>query len=233
VSYFISRQSGSHERAFNAANSGIPAYLFLHYLVWLALDSLKEKRLNMHSICRERLARIQRVLNQNGGAVTVRDFARTFSVWEWELEKAAELGWIQIETRKPHTGRPSRIVREVSQPYAAKLPPYRRQIEKPISFRHFLFALFSTMAAIKGGSSWAGGMPCFTDAYLKAFPAAKNRRAAAASMSRLLRRNDVKAASAWHYARLDGDVPRDEPMPRTVSGIIERLRQAGSWRVRA
>lgn len=28
-------------------------------------------------------------------------------------------------------------------------------------------------------------------------------------------------------------VPRDEPMPRTVNAIIQRLREAGSWRVKA
>ena len=49
------------------------------------------------TLCRERLTRSQHVLNKNGGELTVRDFARTFSVWEWELEKAAELCWIQIE----------------------------------------------------------------------------------------------------------------------------------------
>jgi hypothetical protein len=48
------------------------------------------------TLCRERLTRIQSVLNKNGGKLTVRDFARTFSVWERELEQAAELGCIQI-----------------------------------------------------------------------------------------------------------------------------------------
>jgi len=66
------------------------------------------------TLCRERLARIQGVLNQNAGVLTVRDFARSFSVWEWELEQAAALGWIQIETRKPRTGRPSRIAKDES-----------------------------------------------------------------------------------------------------------------------
>ncbi|MBV5345425.1 MAG: hypothetical protein JZU63_07795, partial [Rhodoferax sp.] len=76
----------------------------------------------MPLICLERLNRIQHVLNKNAGVVTVRDFARSFSVWEWELEQAAALGWIQIETRKPPVGRPSRIVKIVSKPDTAKLP---------------------------------------------------------------------------------------------------------------
>jgi hypothetical protein len=187
-------------------------------------------------LCRERLARIQHVLNKNAGAVTVRDFARTYSVWEWELEQAAALGWIQIETRKPHTGRPSRIVRQLSKPHTAKLPPFRWQIEKPIKFSHARFAMLST-CAMHRGSRWLAtrgfGLPCTTDVYQHAYPRALKRNAAAASASRLRRRNDVKAARAWHYARFDGDVPRDEPMPRTVSAIIQRLREAGSWRVKA
>lgn len=146
------------------------------------------------------------------------------------------LGWIQIETRKPLTGRPSRIVREVSQPEGAKLPPYRWQIEKPISYRHARFAMLST-CAMHRGSRWLAsrgfGLPCTTDVYQNAYPRALGRKGAAASASRLRRRNDVKAARAWHYARFDGDVPRDEPMPRTVSAIVQRLREAGSWRVAA
>jgi len=181
-------------------------------------------------LCRERLARIQHVLNKNAGAVTVRDFARSFSVWEWELEQAAALGWIEIEIRKPHTGRPSRVVRELIRPDAAKLPPYRWQIEKPIKFSHARFAMLST-CAMHRGSRLGPGLPCTTDVYQHAFPRALKRNAAAASASRLRRRNDVKAARAWYYARFDGDVPRDEPMPRTVNAIIQRLRQAGSWRV--
>jgi hypothetical protein len=63
------------------------------------------------TLCRERLARIQHVLKKNGGELTIRDFARTYSVWEWELEQAAELGWIQIKVKKPRTGRPSRVAK--------------------------------------------------------------------------------------------------------------------------
>ena len=46
-----------------------------------------------------------------------------------------------------------------------------------------------------------------------------------------MRRNDVRAARAWYYAQFDGDAPRGESMPDTVNGIVQRLRELGSWRV--
>lgn len=181
-------------------------------------------------LCRERLDRIQRILERNAGALTVREFARTYSVWEWEIEQAAALGWIKIETRKPPIGRPSRIAKEVSKPDAAKVPPWRWQIKKPISIRHWYFALHSAYSAIKGGSSFIWRIPPYTDAYLRTFPAAKNRRAATASMSRLLRHPDVRAARAWFYSKISQEIPKDEPMPDTANGIWQRLRELGSWR---
>jgi hypothetical protein len=186
----------------------------------------------MRPLCRERLARIQRVLHQNAGALTVRDFARSYHVYEWEIEQAAALGWIQIETKKPRTGRPSRIAKIVSKPEGAKLPPYRWQIEKPIRIRHWNFAFHSVYSSIRGGSSFLWRIPPYTDAYLQAFPAAKSRRAAAASMSRLLRHPDVRAARAWFYSKISNEIPRDEPMPDTARAIWQRLRELGSWRLR-
>jgi len=183
------------------------------------------------TLCRERLERIQRILSRSAGALTVRDFARSFSVWPWELEQAAAIGWIKIETRKPRTGRPSRIVQQVSKTQAAKLPPYRSQIEKPISFRHQLFAIHFTCAAKRGSRKFVS-MPAITDAYQSVFKRATKRRAATASASRLMRCSDIRAARAWYYARFDGDAPRSEPMPDTVNGIVQRLRELGSWRVR-
>lgn len=186
-------------------------------------------------LCRERLARIQRILAKNAGALPVREFTRSFSVWEWEVEQAAALGWIKIETRKPRTGRPSRIAKEVSKPDAAKLPPYRWQMERPINFQHKLFAIHST-CAVKHGSRWLAShgfsLPCITDVYQSVFKRAAKRRAATASASRLMRRSDVRAARAWYYARFDGDAPRNESMPDTATGIVQRLRELGSWRVR-
>ena len=181
------------------------------------------------TLCRDRLDRIERILASNAGALPVRDFARSFSVWEWEIEQAAALGWLKIEIRKPRTGRPSRIAKEVSKPQAAKLPPYRCQIEQPISIRHQLFAIHST-CAVKHGSRKLVYLPAITDAYQSVFKRATKRRAATASASRLMRRSDVKAARAWYNARFDGDAPRSESMPDTASGIWQRLRELGSWR---
>jgi hypothetical protein len=180
-------------------------------------------------LCRERLARIQRALNKNAGALPVRTLARSYHVWEWEIEQAAALRWIQIETRKPRTGRPSRIAKIVSKPEGAKLPPYRWQIEKPIRFQHKLFAMQST-CAVKHGSRKLVYLPTITEAYQSVFKRATKRRAATASASRLMRRSDVRAARAWYYARFDGDAPRSEPMPETATAIWQRLRELGSWR---
>jgi hypothetical protein len=184
-------------------------------------------------LCRERLDRIQRILARNAGALTVRTLSRSYHVQPWEIEQAAALGWLEIITRKPHTGRPSRIVREVSKPEGAKLPPFRWQMEKGINYRHSSFGLYSTHA-VKHGSRWLAShglsLPCITDVYQQAYPRARSRKAAAASASRLMRRSDVRAARAWYYARFDGDAPRSESMPDTASAIWQRLRELGSWR---
>jgi hypothetical protein len=55
-------------------------------------------------LCRERLNRIHAILGRRPDGVTVREFARKFSVWGG-IEQAAELGFVKIETRKPRTGR--------------------------------------------------------------------------------------------------------------------------------
>jgi hypothetical protein len=187
------------------------------------------------NLCRERLYRILDVLDRNAGELPARAFSRSYSVWQWEIEAAAALGWVDIVTRKPPTGRPSRLVCKVSQPQAAKLPPYRWQIEKPISHRHIMFALHSTHATPYGSRFLAAegfGMPCITDAYQKAFPRARKRKAAAASASRLKRRYGVRIARAWFYARSCGEIPKNGPMPETANKIWQCLYDAGSWRVK-
>lgn len=179
-------------------------------------------------LSRERLERIQRMLNRVGGSLSLREFSRTFSVWAWEVEQAAALGWVKIETRKPRTGRPSRIATVVSKPEAAKLPPYRWQIEKPITVRHWNFAVHSVFGGIKNGRSRFIQLHSFTEAYLRAFPAARKRRAASASMSRLLHHKDVQAARAWFLAQRRYEIPRDESSPATASAVWQRLREVGS-----
>lgn len=72
-------------------------------------------------LCRERLNRILTVLDRNDGVLSVRDFMRSYGVYSWELEQAATLGWVMIETLKPPVGRPSRIIRRLSETTASTL----------------------------------------------------------------------------------------------------------------
>lgn len=180
-------------------------------------------------LCRERLERIERILDRVGGMLSIRDFWRTYSVHDWEVRQAAELGWVKIETHKPRTGRPSAIARSVSHCQAAKLPLPRRCLGRCISIRHAKFALYSVCYAVKGGAAFIGMRP-LTDAYRRAFPAARKRRAATASMSRLLRHPDVEAARAWYRALANGRIPLSESMPETARGIWLRLNELRSAR---
>jgi hypothetical protein len=234
---FQRRRSNSlNHNAFQATFADSSPHVFgelrivLDPLVNQAADHQDSAIMRSSILCRERLDRIQRILSRNAGALIVREFARTYSVWEWEVEQAAALGWIKIETHKPRTGRPSRIAKIVSENTAAKLPPWRCQIEKPISIRHWRFAMLSVCTCRKGGHSLFFYLPPYTDAYLRSFPAAKKRRAAAASMSRLLHHPGVKAARKWYYAWANREIPHEETMPDTASGILQRLRELGNWR---
>ena len=182
-------------------------------------------------LCCERLTRILRILARHPKGISVRDMVRTFGVLASEVEQAAELGWLAIETRKPHTGRPTRIARTVSIQKPAKLPPSKKHMlkekhmPKEISIRHRHFALLSVYT-VNGFRP-----PVQAVAYQRAFPDAQSHTGAAVSASRLIRHNkDVRAAREWFYSRLCREVPA-EPMPTTREGIIQRLRDYGSWRV--
>jgi hypothetical protein len=174
-----------------------------------------------NALCRERLNRILSVLDRQGGSETLRQLERRFGIWRQEIKQAAELGWVKIEIRKPHTGRPANVV-IVNNGSSAKLPPQRHEIERGISHRHWLFALKS-IQAIKRGRTFVWRFPCFTEAYMKVYKGVRSRRVASASVSRLLRHPDVKAARAWFKAQINGKVPRDESMPDTASAVWQRL----------
>lgn len=176
----------------------------------------------MATLTRERLARIQHLLRLQSGALSVRDFSRSFGICEWELEQASVLGWLEIEARKPRVGRPSRIARLVSGSTSAKMPPRRAEIEPPIRTRHFLFALKSIQCA-KHGRRGFMPLPPMVNAYQRVFAHARKRRAAIASASRLLRHSDVCAARCWFQAQIRQEIPAGEPMPRTAGGIRRRL----------
>ena len=86
-------------------------------------------------LCRERLGRIRRVLERYGGTATMRDLWRSHTIYAWEIEQAAESGWLTITTRKPRVGRPSRVV-EFCGGGNAKFPAPRWSIEKEIGRAH-------------------------------------------------------------------------------------------------
>lgn len=70
------------------------------------------------------------------------------------------------------------------------------------------------------------------EAYLRTCPRTQKRATARASASRLMRHPHVRAAMQWFYARLSREIPREEPMPNTASGIWVRLAELGCWRAK-
>ncbi len=181
-------------------------------------------------LCLERLDRLTDVLARQGGSETLRQLFRRFGIHDWEVEQAAALGWVAIETRKPHTGRPSLVARILSETQTAKLPPPREEIGRSISCRHRNFAFQSVLAFKHAPKSHFpnlfGGFSDFTSVYLRCFPSARSRAGASASVSRLLHHPDVKAARAWLYALTNQEIPHDEAMPETAIGIQLRLYEA-------
>lgn len=149
----------------------------------------------------------------------MRNLSRIHWLRPWEIEQAAELGWIEIETIQPPTGRPSRVARILNNHLSAKAPPWRNEIPSTLSIRHENFVIESCMPG--PGFSVASA----TSAYLKSFPACKSRAAAAAGASRLLKRPMIRAARLWF--RRTGLAYLDEPMPPTPEGIRKRLREMG------
>ena len=181
------------------------------------------------TLCRERLDRIRRVLERCGGTATMRDLWRSHTIYDWEVEQAAELGWLTITTRKPRVGRPSRVVGFCGGDNA-KFPAPRWSIESEISIRHWWFALRSVTETVKHGTRAFGfGLPGNVSAYVNTYHP-RSRNGAHASTSRLLKRRDVRAAGQWFYAEACHELPPREPMPSTAGGIRARLRELGSWR---
>jgi hypothetical protein len=171
-------------------------------------------------LCRERLTRLLSVLDREGGECSVRRLCRNFAIYEWEVEQAEEAGWVTISERKPRVGRPSCVARKVSENQSAKLPPWRMQIPKELSHRHWRFVLeLASVAPTRGYFGF--GLSSATRAYLMAFPQARSRAGAAASASRLLKKPMVRAARRWFLAT---DLHSyDEEMPKTPQAIYHRL----------
>jgi len=102
-------------------------------------------------LCLERLERLLKILDRLEGEARIRDLERTYGIYHWEVEQAEELGWARIETRKPPTGRPSRVVVKVNKTPSAKLPPSRSSLGPYISFRHWRFAFNYCMGELGPG----------------------------------------------------------------------------------
>jgi hypothetical protein len=105
--------------------------------------------------------------------------------------------------------------------------------EKRIYWKHATFAEYAVFGCIKHGSKFLGFiLPPLVEAYLRVYPKARSRAGARASMSRLMRRHDVRAAVQWHHAVQNGEVPRGIAMPETPSGIRDEMVKTGCWRVK-
>ncbi|MBL9145329.1 MAG: hypothetical protein JNM99_16750 [Verrucomicrobiaceae bacterium] len=185
-------------------------------------------------LCRERLTRIIAILARYPRGLSVRDFARTFSVWRLEIEQAAELGFVKIEARKPRTGRPaiivSRVSEDVSETQAAKLPPFRDEIPKPIRHRLWLLALHATQIEFNPRARFGFDLVPRYKAWMRASPAARSIAGARASASRVRRSRDAIAAKQWTFARTGGELPDNEPQPVSATEVWLRLKELGSWR---
>jgi hypothetical protein len=182
-------------------------------------------------LCLERLDRITDVLDRCGGSLSLRDLCRSFRVEPWEVEQAAALGWVELEKRKPRTGRPSMVARKsFATRQLLTQPPLRRQLGTSISLRHWFFAENSILAIKRSRGSFLGGrfgLICFTEAYQRAYRGARSRRGASASVSRLLHHPNVRAARAWYIAKSERRVPPEERPPETAAAVWARLKLAG------
>lgn len=172
-------------------------------------------------LCRERLNRILTVLDREDGECSMRRLARNFSVWEWEVEQAEDLGWLAISERKPRVGRPSRIATKLSECPSAKLPLWRYAIPKEMSIRHYNFAL--QLASVGPRRNAFGfGLQTAVDAYyMRSFPCSRSGAGVAASASRLMKRPMIQAARRWFLATDLHDY--SEEMPATPAAIYPRL----------
>ena len=173
----------------------------------------------------EKLCHIERLLKD--GPMRLRRLWLHHRVFEWEVEQAAELGWVRIFLRESPHGRAARMAK-LSERADARLPRPRRQIEKEISLKHEAFARRAVFESMPRGSRFCGfSIPPTYVAYLLCYPKAGGMAVTSAAASRLMRRLDVQAALAWRYAKFAQEIPQAGLMPRTVSGIRARLIELG------
>jgi hypothetical protein len=109
------------------------------------------------------------------------------------------------------------------------LPPLRKNIETAISPKHAEFARRSVREGVRREMNFAGiHFPPILEVYPRVCPGVRNKCVANAAASRLMKRKDVRAARAWYYAVLNGELAAGEPIPKWPSKIWERLVQVGS-----
>ena len=175
-------------------------------------------------LCRERLNRLLRILEDGHDGISVRDLQRTYRFEWWELEQAEELGWVRTSVRMPRTGRPSTQLWRISNCQHAKLPPLRNDTPRWIKWKHRCFAEW-TQAVVPASS--AGGFRMITkvEAYMRVYPGCRSRNAAAVSASRLMRRTDVRLMIRWLRCQSNGEVRG--VMPFTERELIDQLEPLG------
>lgn len=181
-------------------------------------------------LCLERLERLLEILDRLEGEARIRDLERTYGIYHWEVEQAEELGWARIETRKPPTGRPSRVVVKVNKTPSAKLPPSRSSLGPYISFRHWRFAFNYCMGEL-GTGIFSFRRRAYV-AYQKTYGMHLSKESASASASRLLRRGDVRAAIQWTFAYYNPEIPKTECFPHTEREVWTRLHELGNFRAK-
>jgi hypothetical protein len=176
-------------------------------------------------LCRERLQIILRALDH--GPVEMRRLQRHQNATLWELDQAEAGGWVRTFFRESRRGRATHMLAATGK--YSPLPPLRRDIEAPISRRHVEFARFSVFDGVPRGISFAGiHFPPILEVYPRVYSGVRKKGVANAAASRLMKRKDVRAARAWYYAVLNGELAAGEPMPKWPSKIWERLVQVGS-----
>lgn len=151
--------------------------------------------------------------------------SRSFGIKAWEIEEAAALGWIRIETRKPPVGRPSRfvhLIQNVSTIPPAKLPPWREFVPRDFKMAHYLFARECGKHRGIGHRSRRRSrrrFPAAVHAYLVTYPGARSYAGARASASRLMKRHDVKIL--LHWFRIQSCRPSAKACPSTLAEFID------------
>ena len=182
-------------------------------------------------LTRESLSTINRAIKRGGGSVSVRFLLRNYYVRRWQVDAAVEEGFITFETRKPLTGRPSLMVREVSRSNLPKLPHSRSTLEDCISSRHWKFATWYVLGEC-GPGLFSFKRRAYV-AYQRVFPSARSKTGAKASASRLLRKPHVQAAVQWKFADyFDPETDCKDLHPQTATEIWDTLHALGSWRAR-